>query len=137
MKTINKAPTIKELDKLWADCVKARDGHICVYSQDIHKKIELEGLNAHHILKKGNYRIRYELDNGITITKGIHFYVAHGPGCRPKQFEEWALARLPKARREKLLMFQHALGGTNKSALKIYLQKELEKFERNNESKSS
>lgn len=64
----------KECDKLWADCVKAKAGH----KSEISGKTE--SLHAHHLVGKANFHMRYCLENGICLTAGEHFYVAHHAG---------------------------------------------------------
>ena len=127
-KTKNDRPTDKELDVLWREACKARDNYICVYTKEIHHRIHEHELQVHHIMKKATHRMRWDIDNGITLYKGIHFNVAHGPGCRPKQFEQWALGRLPKKSRDRLNMYQNAIGGVDRFALKVYLLQQIRVF---------
>lgn len=61
----------KENDKLWAECIKARAG----YMSELSKQIGY--LQAHHILGKKNYSLRYDLDNGICLTYSEHIYGIH------------------------------------------------------------
>ena len=129
-KTISKKPTDKELDRLWAQACRERDGNMCVYTREIHpgRPAITEGLNVHHILRKATHRMRWDMDNGITISQGTHFYVAHGPGIRSKQFEEWALGRLSLRAQKNLNMFKNMVGGVDKFALKVYLQNQINLF---------
>ena len=122
MKTVNNRPTLKQLDKLWADCVKARAGMKSEYSG---KTI---GLNAHHIHGKSNYRLRYELDNGVCITSGEHFYIAHVQG-RAEAFKQWAM-RLRGLNNEKAQMLSQGCGASDLFAIKIYLSQKLKEFQR-------
>lgn len=115
-------PSTKELDALWAKAVKLRDGNKSVWSD------KTTGLNAHHILKKPNHRLRWELDNGITITQGEHKYIAHGPGNREEDFKEWALSRLGKARRQTLEMMKRQTGSVDLWAVRIYLTQKIAEF---------
>ena len=120
LKTKNSRPTIKELDKLWADVIKARAGHVCEYSG------KTEGLNAHHIHGKPNYRLRYELDNGVCITKGVHFFVAHVQG-RAEAFKAWAM-RLRGLSNEKASLLGMKCGASDLFLIKIFLEKKLKEF---------
>jgi len=131
-KTVNLAPTVEELDALWNKCVKTRDGFKCVYSKEVLGHHVDTILQAHHILEKPNQRLRWELSNGITITKGVHFGVAHSNSViRRLQFLQWALDRLPKKKRQELLRLDKVktVGGVNKFLVKIYLEKKLKEFE--------
>jgi len=129
--TKNDLPTDKELDALWRDCCLARDGWRCVYTAEILHQTPLYPtvLQAHHILKKATNRLRWDLDSGITLEKGVHFSVAHSQKpVQENQFREWALSRLPRKSREKLEMYQYAVGGVDRFALRIYLQQKLQEF---------
>lgn len=113
-------PTLKELDRLWAECVKARAGYRCEYSG---KKGQL---NAHHIDGKPNYRLRYELENGICITNGVHFYVAHHAG-RAQEFRKKAL-QIREIDEKFLETLRHLTGGSDLFLVKLYLEKEFKKW---------
>ena len=107
----------KQCDDLWAKIVKVRAGN----------KSELSGktdnLHSHHIVGKPGYRLRYELDNGICLTAGEHFFGIHNQG-RQKEYEARIKAvkgqdifeRLEKLKNEKCksLVF-----------VKLYLEREL------------
>lgn len=120
LKTKSARPTIKQLDKLWADCIKARAGYKCEYSG------KTEGLNAHHIHGKSNYRLRYELDNGVCITKGVHFFVAHVQG-RAEAFKQWAM-RLRGLNNEKASLLAMGCGASDLFLIKLLLEKKLKEF---------
>jgi hypothetical protein len=117
---IPKKPNLKkECDVMWAKIVKLRAGN----------KSELSGkterLNAHHVFGKPNLRLRYELDNGVCLTNGEHFYIAHIQG-RKHLIEELVRNKLGKKRYQEL---EAMCSGSYKSflpAIKIYLQTILE-----------
>jgi len=135
--TKNDRPTDKEMDKLWGDCVKARDGGTCRYHRELFNQNCYGILQPHHILKKATNRLRWDLDSGITICKGVHFSIAHSQKpVQEDQFREWALGRLSKKIRENLEMYQYAVGGVDRFALKIYLQQQLRKFQDSNRSRA-
>ena len=72
---------IKECDDLWSEIIKKRAGYKSelsgVYGVQLDKEIG-SILQAHHIAKKPNLRLRYDLDNGICLTKWEHRYGIHG-----------------------------------------------------------
>ena len=70
------------LDECWSYLVKLRAGFRCEISGAD------TGLNSHHIIGKDTLRIRWEIDNGIAITSGIHSFDAHGTRVRQMRFEE-------------------------------------------------
>jgi len=60
----------KQCDKLWQKCVKARAGY----------RSEMSGTRegrmvGHHVMKKPNLFLRYNLDNGMCVTTGEHFAI--------------------------------------------------------------
>lgn len=116
-------PSIKHLDDLWSLCVKARDKHRSQRSG------KTENLNAHHILGKATYRLRYHLDNGITITWGEHHFIAHGDRTRASKFEDWALRRLGKEKEELLRRLKYETGGVDLCAVELYLKTMLQRFQ--------
>lgn len=116
-KTLNKRPTLKQLDKLWADVVKARAGMKSEYSG------KTEGLNAHHIHGKPNYRLRYEINNGVCITSGEHFYIAHVQG-RSQKFKDWAM-NLRGFNDDMAAILAKGCGGTDLFMIKLYLEEKL------------
>ena len=65
-----KKPTIrqwkKKCDKLWAIIVRSI-GHCEVCGKT-------ENLNAHHLIGRGNYKYRYDLDNGLCLCVGHHMF---------------------------------------------------------------
>jgi predicted restriction endonuclease len=64
-----------EAYKSWRRQVLARDGYKCVRCG------ETLSLRAHHITKFGNSKkLRYEVDNGITLCPRCHYEEHYGPG---------------------------------------------------------
>lgn len=117
--TPSKKPTKKQLDKLWAKAVKLRAGN-----QSEYKIIEGSPLHSHHILGKSTLVLRYNLDNGVCVTGGQHFYVAHHTG-RASDFKTWALNKrgvteeyLKITSRNKIDMW----------ALELFLQEMIEQY---------
>lgn len=134
LKTVNNRPTDKQLDNLWRECCLARDGYLCRYTKELYKT-ELNKNNAvlqvHHIMEKATNRLRWDLNNGITIVKDVHFGIAHAKSPTPRnQFREWALDRLTRKERKDLEFIdrQKGTGGVDRFALKIYLEQKLNEF---------
>jgi len=126
-KTINNLPTDKELNTLWAECVKERAGRRSEYSG------KTDRLNAHHILGKASQRLRWELENGVCITGGEHKYIAHGDTTRKSKFEEWALRLRALGDTDKMTRIsalKWITGGVDKFAVKIYLEQKLAEFKK-------
>lgn len=123
-KTVNKKPSLKELHKLWADCVKARAGWRSEYSG------KQGALHAHHVHGKPNYRLRFELDNGVAITSGEHKFIAHLQG-RAENFKQWAM-RIRKFGNEKANLLSQKTRFVDLFLVKIYLEQKLKEFKAKN-----
>jgi len=75
-KKVGKTPRqliAKENDELWAKIVKARAGYKCEVNGSSDQP-----LNAHHIITRANKVLRWDLDNGISLTAGNHKFFAQG-----------------------------------------------------------
>jgi len=116
-------PSIKHLDDLYSRCVKARDKNRSQWSG------KTENLNAHHILGKATHRLRYHLDNGVTITGGEHNFTAHGDRTRASKFEEWALSRVGKEKEDLLRRLKYMTGGVDLFMVELYLKTMLQRFQ--------
>jgi len=112
----------KDCDELWSKIVKYRAGNKSEYSG------KNESLNAHHIFGKSNYRLRYELDNGICLTKGEHFYIAHVQG-KKHLVEKLVKKKLGKKRYQELEAMCSGIYKSFLPAIKIYLQNVVKKLE--------
>jgi hypothetical protein len=117
-----KPPSLKEqCDALWSACIHARSG----------EKSELTGkpgpVHAHHIERKGNYRLRYELRNGIALTPGEHHFGVHG--SNPMKWEELITQKIGAETRAWLRSLRSAVGGGGDLGLnRLYLQQKLEEL---------
>ena len=111
----------KQCDELWAKIIKLRAGNKSELSG------KTEGLHSHHIIGKPGYRLRYELDNGICLTAGEHFFGIHHQG-RQKEYEQkiknvkggdiFERLSLLKNEKSKSLVF-----------VKLYLERELKSLQ--------
>lgn len=57
-------------DKMWSLRIRERDKKSVLSGKE-------EGLQACHIFSRHNSSTRWHLDNGITLTKGEHYFWAH------------------------------------------------------------
>jgi len=75
---MGKSPNKKLKDKcdsLWAECIKRRAGYECELTGVLGNETPLA---AHHIAGKPNYKLRYNLDNGICIDNyKMHIWGVH------------------------------------------------------------
>jgi len=86
---------LKDLcDKLWSDAVKIRDGGKCVISG------KRDNLNSHHLIGRSNYRFRWDIMNGVTLSPDHHTLgrkiSAHGSTDVTDRFAEWMKKYKPK-----------------------------------------
>lgn len=114
--------TIKRMDDKWSKLVKIKAGYKSEYSG------KTGALNSHHIMGKPNYRLRYELENGMCLTAGEHKYIAHHADR-----QETLRNRVLKIRGKDFFERMEILKNSLKPDLKlieIYLDNELKKYGR-------
>jgi len=83
--------------KLWSDAVRLRDGEclICGRKPTMREKdgLWVVGLEAHHLIGKGNCNFRNEIMNGIALCHKHHLrcalICAHGSNDAVINFMEW------------------------------------------------
>ena len=68
---MSKITKIKRLDALWSKVVRNRAGNKCEYCGST-KKVQ-----AHHIIPRTKWALRYDLENGIALCYRHHFHFAH------------------------------------------------------------
>lgn len=116
-----KKPSVKKLEDLWKKVVKARAG----YKSELGGDVEGQQLHAHHIMGKPNYRLRFELDNGICINGGQHFQAGDAYTC--SEIRKQCL-KVRGVSEEKLKMLGRQVGGTDLFLVELYLKRELKKW---------
>lgn len=115
----------KECDEIWSKIVKLKAG----MKSEISGKTE--SLHSHHIVGKPNYRLRYEIENGICLTAGEHFFGIHHTG-RQKEYESKIKRVKGKDIYDRLEKLKGDNSKTNLKLVKIYLQEELKKCQTTN-----
>jgi len=70
----------KICDELWKQTVKKHAGFKC------EKCGKTEYLQAHHIIPRTNYALRFDLENGVALCRKCHIYWAHKDAIG---FMEW------------------------------------------------
>ena len=118
----------KDCDKLWAEIIKKRAGYKSELSGKPGKQAGGDNvLNAHHIFGKPNFRLRYELDNGICVTNGEHNFGIHNAG-NAEEYREKIIRKIGIERWSRLAELKRDNGKTSIQLTKLYLEKELEKL---------
>lgn len=110
-----------ECNKLWATAIKLRAGNKSEMSG------KTEGLHAHHIAGKPNYRLRFELENGICLTSGEHFYIAHNTG-RQEKFKSFVRILRGHDIYERLEALKWIQCKTDLAMVKVYLENKIKEF---------
>lgn len=82
-KTASKKTLTKKLDKAWSDVVKLQAGNKC----EVCGKTDY--INAHHIVGRRNYRLRWEIYNGVCLCSGCHTFKTDSAHQNPVWFEKW------------------------------------------------
>ena len=120
MKVPKPKPLAKQCDELWSKCIHAR----------AKGRSELSGLrgpfHAHHIMHRPNYRLRFELENGILLTAYEHFFMAHG--SRQEEFRDRIIAKIGQPKYDWLKSLRHGAQKTDLTLVKIYLKGKLKEL---------
>ena len=108
---------VKTLDDLCRRLVFLRDKHTC---QKCGKR---ERLQWAHIHTRGVHSLRWIPENSLCLCSGCH-YQGH---LHPTDFSRWLLEKYPK-RLEKLLLIRQTRRKTDKAALRLWLEQEIERL---------
>ncbi len=77
----------KRADELWSIAVKVKFGWKCAISN------KTDNLEAHHLIRRGNYTHRWTVENGICLNSGWHTLgskiSAHGATDVTERFRDW------------------------------------------------
>jgi len=111
-----------ECNKLWSTAIKLKAGNKSELSG------KTEGLHAHHICGKPNYRLRFEIANGICLTAGEHFYVAHNTG-RQEEFRRRVMLLRGADIFDRLYDLKWDQCKSDLSMVKIYLKSKIKEYE--------
>jgi len=119
------------MDDLWNLIIKTKAGF----------KSELSGregkviggntiLTAHHINGKPNFRLRYEINNGICIDNdGEHIFGVHNHNPEISgEYQDKIIDYIGKERYEFLKTLKHRQKKADLNLIKIYLEQELRKL---------
>ena len=89
----------RKSDVLWSQIIK-RVGYceICGGTNS---------LNAHHIISRSHYALRYDIDNGICLCAGCHRFNKNSAHNNPVYFMDWFKTKHPE-RYEYLLSMKNA-----------------------------
>lgn len=128
-KLFSKSNLKKECDDLWFYIIKYKAGFKSELSGNytIKKDGTIGGICAHHILAKPNFRLRYEIKNGICLTLGEHKFGIHNPN-RQAEYLDRIINHIGKDTYEWLKTLKWCKSKGNLVLVKVYLQQELDKL---------
>ena len=121
---------IKKLDDLWNLIIKTKAGFRSELSGREGKVIGGSTiLTAHHICGKPNYRLRYEIDNGICLDNdGEHMFGVHNFNPEiAREHQDKIIAYIGEERYERLKTLKHRQKKADLKLIEIYLEGEMKK----------
>ena len=121
-------PLLKICETLWNNIIKERAGYRSELSGAKGKVIGGNvALAAHHIAGKSNYRLRFELKNGICLINGKeHIFGVHNHNpLISKEYQDKIIAYIGKERWEYLKTLKYRQKKADLNLIKIYLEEEL------------
>jgi len=83
-KTTERKKWMKKLDNLWAKKIKERDKFTCQRCKSKSKR-----LNACHFYSRNNKTLRWDMDNGVCLCVGCHFWGHQNPAEFTEWFKSW------------------------------------------------
>lgn len=101
----------KELDDLWREIIYYQYGFAC---EMCGKKMTPEECHAHHIILRGNFNTRWDLENGSLLCNYNHNYAPNAPHYDNNKYLEWLNDHRPNGHYKKLLRKSGEKGGANK-----------------------
>ena len=114
----------KECDNLYREVALKRAGYKSELSGKEGRQIGGEHiLHVHHICRKPNYRLRFELDNAIVLTAWEHRYGIHGD--HEEEYRQWIKKVRGDDIYDRLSLLRHE-PKTDLKLVKIYLQQKKE-----------
>ena len=122
-----KTPIRKECDKLWSEIILKKAGYMSEIPP-FHMGKQIGGdhtLVAHHIARKPNFRLRYEIENGICLTTGEHHYGIHG--SQEEKYRELIKRIKGEDIYDRMLLFKNSKS-PSLILVKMYLEDKLKKL---------
>jgi hypothetical protein len=116
---------VSQCDELWREIILLKAGNRSEFSGKRADPANGVYLQAHHILKKPNRRLRYEIENGICLTEGEHYYGMHGG--REEEYRRRIQAMRGADIFDRLYLLRNQKP-PDMMILKIYLMEELRKL---------
>ena len=134
-KSSPRALLVRELDRLWRMAVVLRAGSQCEMTGKCGGEGRGHALNAHHIVGRSNYRVRWALINGACLTAGAHTLAPNSAHKNPIYFLEEMIKQRGREWYDTLQTEAYACGGGVKhtmedlQVIKANLKKEIAKYD--------
>jgi hypothetical protein len=113
---------VKICEDIWKACIKVR----CKGFSELSDK-PIPCIHPHHIMHKPNYRLRFELENGIALSPYEHKFMAHG--LRQEEFRELLIKKIGQEKFDWLKSLRNDCQKTDIKAVEIYLRNKLEELQ--------
>ena len=111
-----------KLDKLWGLIVRARAKDKC-------ERCGIPGNNPHHFIGRRNKNVRWDTDNGFCLCYGCHSMRADSAHQDGDLFSEWAKKKRGDKWHKDLRLRSNFTNKPDYKLLRIFLEKELKKYE--------
>lgn len=103
-----------ELDDLWRSIIYLQFNYIC---EICGKKITPEECHAHHIILRGNFNVRWDLENGSLLCNYNHNIAENAPHHDNNKYLEWLKDHRPEGHYKRLVRKSGEKGGADKKAV--------------------
>jgi len=123
LKLVGQKPTKKDLDDLCREIIFMRDKNTC---QVCGKKTDK--LDWMHFLTRGNFAVRWDLDNSCVGCAGCHTMSNKSAHKDPLSFADFVKKRLGETKYNELRLRATAVKGIDRWAVKLYLLAEKKKL---------
>jgi len=101
----------KELDDLWREIIYLKYNFTCEMCGE---KMTPENCHAHHVIFRGNYNVRHDLENGSLLCNWNHNFAPNAPHHDNEKYIEWFNLHRPEGLYQKLLIKSNEKGGAKK-----------------------
>ena len=127
-----------ELDDLWREIIYLKYDYIC---EMCGLKMTPEECHAHHIIPRGNFNVRWCLENGSLLCNYNHNAAENAPHHDNTKYLEWLKDHRWKGHYEKLLRKSGEKGGADKCTILELMQlrnqlKEIKRYMEEDRAKS-
>jgi len=110
----------KELDDIWREIIYLTYNYTCEICWE---ELTPVTCNAHHIIGRGNFNVRWDKDNGSLLCYYDHNIAKNAPHYDNEKYLIWLREHRPEGFYENLLRKSGEMGGANKCEISVLTQK--------------